>query len=174
MLLDTDKNRNIDLLGKKVSIFYRTHIAVGHRNKGRARPPPAQVRRWLEAWISPYMQKKKNVQNWLKKLLEKVTICNRANTHILAECYMVYFVWVYYYSLDIRIMMKQFIYKNSIRLHFLPLLNSPLANKGETRCVNKKQDTSFLGMFSFPAYFLVATKRLYMSACPSVRPSDDK
>ena len=31
ILLDTDKNRNIDLLGKKVSIFCRTHIAVGHR-----------------------------------------------------------------------------------------------------------------------------------------------
>ena len=33
MLLDTDKNKNVDvdLIGKTVSIFCRTHIAVGHR-----------------------------------------------------------------------------------------------------------------------------------------------
>ena len=42
MLLDTDKNRNIDLLGKKVSIFCRTHIAVGHRIQW-GRPGPLQL-----------------------------------------------------------------------------------------------------------------------------------
>ena len=31
MLLDTDRDRNIDVIGKKVSIFCRTHIAVGYR-----------------------------------------------------------------------------------------------------------------------------------------------
>ena len=34
MLLDTDRNKNIDLIGKKVSIFCRTHIAVGHKIQG--------------------------------------------------------------------------------------------------------------------------------------------
>ena len=31
MLLDTDRDKNIDLIGEKVSILCRTHIAVGHR-----------------------------------------------------------------------------------------------------------------------------------------------
>ena len=43
MLLDTDRDRNIDFLGKKVSIFCRTHIAVGHRIQG-GRPGPLRLR----------------------------------------------------------------------------------------------------------------------------------
>ena len=42
MLLDTDRDRNIDLLGKKVSIFCWTHIAVGHRIQG-GRPGPLRL-----------------------------------------------------------------------------------------------------------------------------------
>ena len=34
MLLDTDKDRNIDMIGKKVSIFCGTYIAVGYRIQG--------------------------------------------------------------------------------------------------------------------------------------------
>ena len=34
MLLDTDRDRNIDFIGKKVSIFCQTHMAVGHRIQG--------------------------------------------------------------------------------------------------------------------------------------------
>ena len=34
MLLDTDRDRNIDVIGKKMSIFCQTHIAVGHRIQG--------------------------------------------------------------------------------------------------------------------------------------------
>ena len=37
-----DRNRNIDLLGKKLSIFCRTHIAVGHRIQG-GRPGPLRL-----------------------------------------------------------------------------------------------------------------------------------
>ena len=43
MLLDTDRDRNIDLLGKNVSIFCRTHTAVGHRIQG-GRPGPLRLR----------------------------------------------------------------------------------------------------------------------------------
>ena len=43
MLLDKDRDRNIDFLGKKVSIFCRTHIAVGHRIQG-GRPGPLRLR----------------------------------------------------------------------------------------------------------------------------------
>ena len=42
MLYDKDRDRNIDLLGKKVSIFRRTHIAVGHRILG-GRPGPLRL-----------------------------------------------------------------------------------------------------------------------------------
>ena len=34
MLLDTDRDKNIDLLGEEVSIFCLTHIAIGHRIEG--------------------------------------------------------------------------------------------------------------------------------------------
>ena len=34
MLLDTNRDKNIDLIDEKVSILYRTHIAVRHRNQG--------------------------------------------------------------------------------------------------------------------------------------------
>ena len=34
MLLDADKDRNIDMIGKKVSIFCGTYIAVGYRIQG--------------------------------------------------------------------------------------------------------------------------------------------
>ena len=37
-----DRDRNIDLLGKKLSIFCRTHIAVGHRIQG-GRPGPLRL-----------------------------------------------------------------------------------------------------------------------------------
>ena len=43
MLLDMDRDTNIDFLGKKVSIFCRTHIAVGHRIQG-GRPGPLWLR----------------------------------------------------------------------------------------------------------------------------------
>ena len=43
ILLDTDRNRNIDLLGKKVYIFCWTHIAVGHGIQG-GRPGPLRLR----------------------------------------------------------------------------------------------------------------------------------
>ena len=43
MLLDNDRDRNIDFLGKKVSIFCRTHIAVGHRIQ-EGRPGPLWLR----------------------------------------------------------------------------------------------------------------------------------
>ena len=35
MLLNIDRDRNIDFLGKKMSIFCWTHIAVGHTIQGR-------------------------------------------------------------------------------------------------------------------------------------------
>ena len=50
MLLDMDRDRNIDLLGKKLSIFCQTHIAVGHGIQGgrlgplRLRSAAAQIR----------------------------------------------------------------------------------------------------------------------------------
>ena len=34
MLLDTDRDKNIDLISVKVSICCRTHIAVGHKIQG--------------------------------------------------------------------------------------------------------------------------------------------
>ena len=43
MLLDTDRDKNIDLIGEKVSIFCRTHIAVGHRIQGGS-PGPLQLK----------------------------------------------------------------------------------------------------------------------------------
>ena len=42
MLLNIDRDRNIDFLGKKMSIFCRTHIAVGHRIQG-GRPGPLRL-----------------------------------------------------------------------------------------------------------------------------------
>ena len=42
MLLNIDRDRNIDFLGKKMSIFFWTHIAVGHRIQG-GRPGPLQL-----------------------------------------------------------------------------------------------------------------------------------
>ena len=42
MLEDTDRDRNIDLLGKKLYIFCRAHIAVGHRIQ-RGRPGPLRL-----------------------------------------------------------------------------------------------------------------------------------
>ena len=42
MLLDTDRDKNVDLIGEKVSIFCRTHIAVGHRIQG-GRPGPLRL-----------------------------------------------------------------------------------------------------------------------------------
>ena len=43
MLLDKDRDRNIVLLGKKVYIFCRIHIAVGHRIQ-RGSPGPLRLR----------------------------------------------------------------------------------------------------------------------------------
>ncbi len=34
MLLDMDRDRNIDAIGKKITIFCRTHTAVGHKIQG--------------------------------------------------------------------------------------------------------------------------------------------
>ena len=42
MLLDTDRDRIIDFLGKKIFIFCQTHIAVGHRIQG-GRPGPLRL-----------------------------------------------------------------------------------------------------------------------------------
>ena len=42
MLLNMDRDRNIDFFGKKVSIFCRTHNAVGHRIQG-GRPGPLRL-----------------------------------------------------------------------------------------------------------------------------------
>ena len=39
MLLNIDRDRNIDFLDKKMSIFCRTHIAVGHRIQGEGPAP---------------------------------------------------------------------------------------------------------------------------------------
>ncbi len=39
MLLDTDRDKNIDLIGQKMSIFCRTHITVGHRIQGGSPGP---------------------------------------------------------------------------------------------------------------------------------------
>ncbi len=47
MLLDKDRDKNIDLIGKKVSIFCRTHIAVGHRIQGES-PGPLQLKYAVE------------------------------------------------------------------------------------------------------------------------------
>ena len=43
MLLDTDRDKNIDFLGIKVSIFCCTYIAVGHRIQGGG-PAPLQLK----------------------------------------------------------------------------------------------------------------------------------
>ena len=43
MLLDIDRDRNIDFLGKKMSIVCRTHIAVGHRVHGGS-PGPLRLK----------------------------------------------------------------------------------------------------------------------------------
>ena len=43
MLLDTDRDKNIDLRGEKVSIFCQTHNAVGHRIQG-GRPGPLRLK----------------------------------------------------------------------------------------------------------------------------------
>ena len=43
MLLDMDRDKNIDLIGEKVSIFCRTHIAVGHRIQGGS-PGPLRLK----------------------------------------------------------------------------------------------------------------------------------
>ena len=42
MLLDTDRDKNIDLIREKMYIFCRTHIAVGHRIQG-GRPGPLRL-----------------------------------------------------------------------------------------------------------------------------------
>ena len=42
MLLNIDRDRNIDFFGKKMSIFCRTHIAVRHRIQG-GRPGPLRL-----------------------------------------------------------------------------------------------------------------------------------
>ena len=47
MLLDTDRGRNIDILDKTVSIFCRTHIAVGHRIQ-RGSPGPLLLKYTVE------------------------------------------------------------------------------------------------------------------------------
>ena len=39
MLYDMDRDKNIDLLGKKVYILCLTHIAVGHRIQGGGPAP---------------------------------------------------------------------------------------------------------------------------------------
>ena len=51
MLLNMDRDRNIETLGKKLSIFCRTHIAVGHRFQG-GRPGPLRLPSgWLRIWV---------------------------------------------------------------------------------------------------------------------------
>ena len=47
MMLDTDRDRNIDLKGKKISIFCRTHIAIGYRIQG-GRPGRPRLRYAVE------------------------------------------------------------------------------------------------------------------------------
>ena len=39
MLLETDRDKKIDLIGEKVSNFCWTHIAVGHRIQGGSTGP---------------------------------------------------------------------------------------------------------------------------------------
>ena len=43
MLLDMDRDKNINLIGEKVFIFCRTHIAVGHRIQGGS-PGPLRLK----------------------------------------------------------------------------------------------------------------------------------
>ena len=43
MLLDTDRDKSIDLIGEKESVFCRTHIAVGHRIQGGS-PDPLRLK----------------------------------------------------------------------------------------------------------------------------------
>ena len=43
MVLDMDRDRDIDVIGKKMAIFCRTHITVGHRIQGGS-PGPLRLR----------------------------------------------------------------------------------------------------------------------------------
>ena len=43
MLLDTDRDKSIDLIGEKESVFCRTHIAGGHRIQGGS-PGPLRLK----------------------------------------------------------------------------------------------------------------------------------
>ena len=43
MLLDTDRDKNIDLIGEKISIFCRMYITVGHRIQGES-PGPLRLK----------------------------------------------------------------------------------------------------------------------------------
>ena len=43
MLLDTDRDKNIDFIDEKMSIFCQTHIAVGHRIQGGS-PGPLRLK----------------------------------------------------------------------------------------------------------------------------------
>ena len=71
MLLDTDRAKNIDLIGEKVSIFCRTHIAVGHRIQG-GRPGPLWLKyavddRWELNGVSSGGRREMNGGMWVVK-----------------------------------------------------------------------------------------------------------
>ena len=93
MLFNMDRDRNIETLGKKLSIFCRTHIAVGHRiqggRPGPLRLPSAAARAWYDVtygmlWtkviltvsIQPLFKKKKTLitLNWAKCLVQEIVL----------------------------------------------------------------------------------------------------
>ncbi len=70
MLLDKDRDRNIDFLGKKVYFLSDTYCCRTQNSRGKARPPPAQVRRCIYVSVFLLQLRRKKLRHHYEALAD--------------------------------------------------------------------------------------------------------